>query len=298
MRKLFLVVMLLSASVFAYGQMMTKDGPAAVGVPELPVYLDFAGEKVPLELPDVRQAVEREVITTCNMHTSTILTLLRSTRWIPVIRPILKKNGIPEDFIYLCLAESGMNPEVISPAKAAGLWQFTVGAAKKHGLETGSNVDLRYNIEEATEAACRYLKESYDSLGSWTLAAACYNIGNNGIIRRLALQDVNNYWDMYLPEETLRYVPRILSFKILLSNPAKYGFDIKPEDYFKPFENYFLISINDTHIDWCQLANSYGSCFKMLRLLNPWIREYVYENRNGRSYTVKIPTAEFRTKGY
>lgn len=298
MRKFVIVFLLALSTGISCGQMMTENGPATVQVPPVPEYLDFAGEKVPVELPDVKQAIQREILTTCNMHTATALSLIRSSRWIPVIRPILRKNGIPDDFIYLCLAESGMNPEVVSPAKAAGLWQFTTGAAKKYGIETGSNVDLRYNVEEATEAACRYFKESYDSLGSWTLAAACYNLGNNGVIRRLKTQDVDNYWDMFLPEETLRYVPRILSFKILLSDPKKYGFDIAQEDYFKPFENYFLISINDEDIDWCELANSYGSNFKMLRLLNPWIREYTYENRAGKSYEVKIPTSEFRTKGY
>ena len=269
-----------------------------IRVPKLPDKLDFAGEVVPINRPDVKRAVQREVLTTSNMHTATTLSLIRSSRWIPIIKPILKSYGIPEDFIYLCFAESGMNPEAISTAKAAGLWQIMAGTAKDYGLETGSNVDLRYNVELATEAACKILKKSYDSLGNWTLAAASYNIGLGGIRRRLKIQQVDDYWDLNLPEETMRYVSRILSFKLLLENPSKYGFFIDDEDYFPPFENFILLTLQDTEIDWCALAKRYGTNYKMLRILNPWIRSYSYENKGRHSYIVKIPTKLFKEKGY
>jgi len=299
MQKIRFIASILLIAVFSmvYSHSFAQTN-FAITVPELPDYLDFAGERVPLELPDVRQAVQREVLTTSNMHTATMLTLLRSRRWIPVIKPILEDNGIPSDFIYLCLAESGMNPEAISTAKAAGMWQFMAAVAKDYKLETGPNIDMRYNVEQATKAACKYLKQSYDTLGSWTLAAACYNLGNAGVKRRLARQEVSSYWDLYLPQETMRYVSRILSFKLLLSNPEKYGFVINEDEYFKPFENYMLVSISDAQINWCKLAKTYGTNYKILRLLNPWIREYSFENKAGKNYTVKIPNENFRKKGF
>lgn len=272
--------------------------PIMVRVPEIPDELTFAGERVPLEYPDIRQAVQREILTTSNMHTATTLTLIRSARWIPVITPILKKYGIPEDFVYLCFAESGMNPEAVSPAKAAGLWQFLASAAKQYGMETGANIDMRYNIESATAAACKYLKHSYDSLGSWTLTAASYNCGLAGVKRRMNSQKVKSYWDLNLPEETMRYVPRILSFKILLSNPSKYGFFIDEDDYFKPFRNYTEVKVSSLKIDWCTFAKEHGTNFRILKMLNPWIRSYEYENKAGKTYTVKVPNKDFRKTGY
>lgn len=276
-----------------------SDAPrGGVYVVDLPSSLEFAGERVPLELADVCEALQREVLTTMCMHTRTMMTLRLTSRYFPIIEPILKKNGIPNDFKYLCLAESGLDVNAQSAAKAAGLWQFVPSAAKTYGIETGDNVDLRYNIEMATEAACRYLKDAYARFGSWTMAAASYNAGQAGVDRRANTQGVDNYWDLFLPEETMRYVPRILSFKMLLDKPAKYGFNLRKQDYFPTFVNFQMVQINDAAIDWSEFAAKNGTNYKTLRILNPWIRSYNYENKTQKSYTVKIPTGDFRKVGY
>ncbi|MEG2035330.1 MAG: lytic transglycosylase domain-containing protein [Mucinivorans sp.] len=265
---------------------------------DLPNTLDFADEKVPLEYAEVSEAIQKEVLTTMCMHTRTMLTLRMTTRYFPIIEPILKNNGVPDDFKYLCLAESGLDVNARSGAGAAGLWQFISSAAKTYGLETGANVDLRYNVELATEAACRYLKSAYRRFGSWTMAAASYNVGQAGVDRRAETQGVGNYWDMFLPDETMRYIPRILSFKLLLQNPAKYGFVLRKRDYFPPFINFRTVEVSDKEIEWSDFAAKYGTNYKVLRILNPWIRSYDYDNSTAKTYTVKIPTGGFRHLGY
>ncbi|MFI3295091.1 MAG: lytic transglycosylase domain-containing protein [Rikenellaceae bacterium] len=269
-----------------------------VRINKAPQGLTFAGEKIPLEYPYVQEAIEREILTTSCMHTSTTIALRNSTRYFPIIEPILKEQGVPDDFKYLCVAESGLNPNAYSSAGAAGLWQFITSAAKTYNVETGSNVDLRYNIEEATRAACRYLKGAYAKFGNWTLAAASYNVGQAGVSRRMESQGVDNYWDLFLPEETMRYLPRILSFKIMMADPAKYGFELNAEDYFPTFENYDVVTISDKNIDWSAFAKKHGTNYRQLRILNPWIRSYNYANSTGKAYKVKVPNDHFKKLGY
>ncbi len=271
---------------------------APIFIPDLPSKLSFAGEEVPLQYAEVREALEREISVTMYMHSRTMITLRNTTRYFPMIEPILKKYGIPEDFKYLCMAESGLNPNAQSTANACGLWQFISSAAREYGVETGENVDLRYNIEVATEAACKYLKASYAKYGSWTLAAASYNAGVGGVSRRLETQGVASYYDMFLPEETMRYVFRILSFKVLTENPEKYGFHIRKSDYYPTYSNYKTVQVNDASIEWSKFALAQGTNYKVLRILNPWIRSYTYENKTQKSYTVKIPTENFREEGF
>ncbi len=269
-----------------------------VHIAPLPEDIFFAGERVPTELPYVREAIEREVLTTSCMHTSTTLALRNTTRFFPIIEPILKRNNIPDDFKYLCMTESGLNPNAQSPAKAAGLWQFVCSAAKEYKIETGSNVDLRYNIEIATQGACDYLRKAYERFGSWTLAAASYNAGIPGVTRRLETQGVDNYWDLFLPEETMRYVPRIISFMIIEPSPSEYNFNLKSEDYLPPFKNYKIVKINDLNIEWSEFAAKHGTNYRQLRILNPWIRSYSYTNKTRKTYVVKVPTIKFKSLGY
>ena len=269
-----------------------------VYIAPLPESLSFAGEEVPINYPYVREAIEREMLTTMCMHTSTTLTLRRMTRYFPLIEKILKENGIPEDFKYLAMAESGLNENAVSPARASGLWQFMVSAAKTYKVETGDNVDLRYNVEEAAKAACRYFKHAYKIYGNWTLVAASYNVGIAGVSRRKNTQGVDNYWDLFLPEETMRYVPRIVAFKIVAANPAKYGFNLKEIDYLKPFENYTEVKVNDAKIEWSQFAKKHNTDYRQLRILNPWIRSYSYNNSTCKTYIVKVPNEKFKEIGY
>ncbi len=269
-----------------------------VHIAPLPKTVNFAGETVPIDYPYVREAIEREMLTTMCMHTSTMLTLRRMTRFFPEIERILAKNGIPDDFKYLAMAESGLNVEAISPARASGLWQFMKSAAKTYNVETGDNVDLRYNVEQAAEAACRYFKHAYSVYGNWTLVAASYNVGIAGVSRRKNLQGVKTYWDLYLPEETMRYVPRIVAFKIVTADPAKYGFHLRESDCLQPFENYIEVKINDLDIKWSEFAKKYNTDYRQLRTLNPWIRSYSYHNKSRKTYTVKVPNEKFKKTGY
>ncbi len=277
---------------------MAQSNDNMVKIYPIPSNLTFATESVPTSLPYVREAIEREMLTTSCMHTSTMLTLRRMSRYFPVIEPILEEYGVPNDFKYLAMAESGLNPNAESPARAAGLWQFISSAADTYNLETGKNTDLRYNVEESTRAACRYLLKAYEQFGSWTLAAASYNAGKQGVARRLATQGVENYWDLFLPEETMRYLPRILSFKIISADPAAYNFNLREQDKFKPYKNYKTITVKEKDIEWSKLAAEHGTTYRMLRILNPWIRSYDYSNTAQTAYEVKIPTAKFKELGY
>ncbi len=271
--------------------------PRAVTIHDLPADLNFAGEKVPIEWGYVREAIEREVLTTSCMHTSTTLALRRASRYFPVIEPILAEYGIPDDFKYLCVAESGLNENAVSPAKAAGLWQFLSTTAKEYGLEVSGGVDERYHLEKSTHAACKYIKSAYELYGSWSLAAASYNAGRAGVTRRMGIQDVKNYWDLFLPEETMRYVPRILSFKILMDDPAKYGFELGVEDNLLPFMNFKGVTIDDAKIVWSKFAAEYGATYRQLRILNPWIRDYDHTNSSHKKYEVKVPIDGFKSEG-
>lgn len=274
------------------------DTPPVVNIHDLPNKLEFAGESVPLDWGYVREAIEREVLTTSCMHTSTTSVLRKKDRYFHVIEPILKEYNVPEDFKYLCLAESGLNENAVSPARASGLWQFLTSAAKEYGLEVNDTVDERYHLEKSTRAACEYLSSAYELFGSWTLAAAAYNAGRSGVLKRLELQGVSDYWDLFLPEETMRYVPRILSFKILLDNPEKYGFVVSGSDCYKPFKNYIMVDVDDEDIVWSEIALRHGTTYRQLRVLNPWIRGYEHENPSRKIYKLKMPTPRFRKMGY
>jgi len=258
---------------------------------DLPAKLDFAGEPVPLDNRDTRESLIRELLTTSYMHSRTFLTLLNSQRYFPVIRPILADQGLPDDFIFLCMAESGLNPEAVSSAGAGGLWQLMPDVARQYGLIVDNDIDERFHIEKATEAACKYIKSAYARLGSWTYAAAGYNLGVAGIMTRISKQGTTSYYDTFFPEETLRYIFRILSFKLLYSDPARYGFVIPPDQYYCQLCDYKVEDVTGEQIDWPAEARSRGTTFKALRELNPWIRNYQYNNVKGYTFKVKFPLA-------
>jgi hypothetical protein len=194
-----------------------------VFTPPVPASLTFAGEKVPLEIYYIREALDREIMASTFMHSSTILMFKRANRWFPVIEPILKKNGIPDDFKFLVVAESNL-ANVVSPAKAEGYWQFLKTTGQQYGLEINDNVDERYHMEKATEAACAYFQASYLKFKSWTLVAASYNRGSEGLERAIDSQKVNNYYDLYLNDETSRYVFRIIAIREVYNKQVSFGF--------------------------------------------------------------------------
>ena len=253
----------------------------------LPESMDFCGERVPLDRFYVRESLEREILVNTYRHASTLLLLKRTTRWFPVIEPIMRRNGIPEDFKYLAMIESELT-NAVSPSKAVGFWQFLEGTGKQYGLEIYKEVDMRYNQELETQAACDFLKDLYKRFGSWTLAAAAYNCGGGRVSRTIEEQQVRSYYDMLLPAETERYVYRILAFKLLTQNPEKYGFHISDDGWYPPLE-YKTITVTETIDDLAQFAVDQGTNLKMLKYYNPWLRSNTLTISVGNSYQIKLP---------
>ncbi|MGQ8335924.1 lytic transglycosylase domain-containing protein [Sunxiuqinia sp. A32] len=261
---------------------------------ELPDSLFFAGERVPLEYFDVKENLDREMLVNSYFHSQTIRFIKMAPRFFSIIEPILKADSIPEDFKYLALAESGFDPRAVSPAGAVGFWQFMKGTARDYGLEVNDEVDERYHIEKATQAACSYLHESYEKYGSWTMVAASYNAGRNFVGRQIERQQENNYYDLLLGEETSRYVFRIISLKLILESPQNYGFNIS-EDELYPIWKTTLVTIKSPVTNFADFAKEHGTNYKILKLLNPWLRETSLTNSLGKTYEIKLPAEGFRT---
>lgn len=262
---------------------------------ELPEKLTFAGEEVLLQFYDVRENLDREMLSTVYFHSQTIRYIKNAPRYFSFIEPILKKNGIPDDFKYLCVAESGFDVRAVSPAKAVGLWQLLESAAKENGLEINSEVDERYHIEKSTEAACRILNSAFLKYKSWSLVAASYNGGRTFLDRQIANQKARNYYDLLFGEETTRYVFRILALKLVMENPPKYGFRIEKKDYYPIIETK-EVQINGPVSDFAAFAIEKGITYKTLKMFNPWLREPFLKNTGRKTYTLKIPEKGFRTK--
>ena len=258
---------------------------------ELPDTMTFCGEEVPLDLFFVRERLERELLVNSYLHSSTLLLLKRSSRWFPVMEPIMEKYGLPEDFKYLAMIESSLT-NAVSPAKATGFWQFLEGTGKQYDLEINKEVDMRYNVEKETVAACRYLKDSYRKFGDWTLSAAAFNCGNGRISKTIEEQRVDSYYDMLLPEETQRYVYRILALKLITENPEKYGFQIRDNGWYQPYECK-TITVTKSIPSLIDFAYEQGTNLKMLKYFNPWLRGNSLTISAGNSYEIKIPTGKY-----
>ena len=254
---------------------------------ELPETMDFCGEPVPLDRFYVRESLERELLVNSYLHASTLLMLKRTTRWFPVIEPILKKNRLPEDFKYLAMIESSLT-NAVSPAKAVGFWQFLEGTGKQYNLEIYKEVDMRYNQEKETQAACSFLNDLYRRFKSWTLAAAAYNCGGGRISKTIEEQQVTSYYDMLLPAETERYVYRILAFKLITQDPEKYGYHISDAGWYQPLE-YKTITVTESIDNLAQFAIDQGTNLKMLKYYNPWLRSDKLTVSEGNSYVIKLP---------
>ena len=250
----------------------------------LPPSANFAGERAPLEIIDVKERFDRELIINANLHSSTLLIIKRAERYFPIIEPILKKNNIPDDFKYLCVIESSLS-NAVSSAGASGFWQFMKGTANDFNLTVDDYVDERYHLEKATEAACKYFKNAKDKFGNWTMVAAAYNRGINGMQKAMNTQYVNNYYDLFLNQETSRYVFRILALKEIMANPAKYGFDIPKNEKYPPVEmRSILVDIEDLPL----FAKDHGSNYKLLKLYNPWLINNSLKTK-GKTYTIELP---------
>ena len=252
-----------------------------------PATIDFAGESTPLQIADVNERFDRELLINANLHASTILIIKRANRVFPIIEPILKNNGVPDDFKYLAVIESALT-NAVSSAGARGVWQFMPETAKGIGMEVSETVDERYHLEKSTEAACKYLLNAKAKFGSWTLAAASYNGGMNGVNKQIEMQKVSNYYDLLLNEETSRYVFRILALKEIMKNPEKYGFTIPDHELYAllPSKN---IEVDSTISDLADFAKTQGINYKILKIHNPWLRDKRLDNANKKKYSINIP---------
>jgi hypothetical protein len=254
--------------------------------PRIPSKLDFAGEKVPLDDREVRERLDREMIVNNYRHGSTILLLKKAAQWLPVMEDILKSEGVPTDFLYLCMAESDLG-YVVSPSGAAGFWQFMKPTAAQYGLVVNEEVDQRYDIEKSTHAACKYLKSAYEKFGSWTMAAASYNMGMAGLEKSAERQNSKDYYDLFLNTETSRYVFRILALKLMHQNPEAYGFYLDEMDLYEPYK-YSKQQVSGPVASWVDFAAEHGINYKQLRQHNMWIRDAALRNPERKIYTVRI----------
>ena len=285
---------------------------------EIPESISFAGEPMPLERFDVYESLDRELLSNAYFHSQTIRYIKLAPRYLQVIETILKEKGIPDDFKYLAVAESGFNPRAVSSARAIGFWQFMKGTAQDYGLEVNNLVDERYHIEKSTYAACEYLLDSYEKFGSWTLVAASYNRGMTGIRKQMTRQKADDYYDLFslrfntsrlasgskniffnaswacpedyllLTSETARYVFRIVAIKLILENPERYNFVISDEEKY-PVIRTKEVEINGKVDDFADFAQKYGVNYKQLKDFNPWLRDNYLTNSAGKKYIVKIP---------
>jgi len=254
---------------------------------KIPTYLEFAGERVPTEKEDIRERMDRELLVNTYWQSNGLLLIKRAHKYFPIIEPMLKKYGLPDDFKYLAVAESGLQ-NVKSYAGAAGFWQFLKSSGKEYGLEINKNVDERYNLEKATKVAATYLKKSKQRFGSWSLAAAAYNAGNARIANKLETQQVNNYYDLLLNVETSRYIFRIIALKEVITHPKKYGFELDNEDlYILPETRTVTVDTAITNI--ASFAKKFGTNYKELKLHNAWLRENKLNNKSRKVYYIKIP---------
>lgn len=256
----------------------------AINVPE---NVDFCGERVPLEDREVKERFDRELHVNAYWHSQTLLLLKRANRYFPVIRPILKKHGIPDDFKYLPLIESGFQ-DMVSPAGAEGPWQFISSTGKQYGLEINEYVDERYQLAKATEAACKYLKESYKRFGNWTLVAASYNMGSGGLSNNMTRQQETSYYNLALNNETARYVFRLLAIKEIMQEPKKYGFKYRKYHLYQPVPTYKL-NVDSSITNLVAFAKSQGINYKTLKEQNPWLRSTKFINTSGKTYVIHIP---------
>lgn len=251
----------------------------------IPSDLHFADEAVELQSFGVKERIDRELLVNTYWQSNTLLILKRSKKYFEIIEPILEKYGVPEDFKYLPIAESGFQ-NLRSPAGAEGMWQFMPASAKEFGLVVNDEVDERLHLERATEAACNYLLKAHEELGSWTLAAAAYNRGLYGIKRALGQQGVDTYYQLHLNTETSRYVMRILAFKIIIENPEVYGFNIESKDYYQDISSRTIEVSSITNLQ--KYASQQGTTYHILKSLNPWIKGKELKERD-KAYRLTLP---------
>lgn len=248
----------------------------------------FADEPIPAGNFDALERLDRELIINSYQHSSLLLDMKLASRYFPVIEPILAKNGIPADFKYLCVAESALRMAT-SPAGAKGLWQFMEAAGEGYGLEINTEVDERLHVEKSTEAACKFILHLKQRFGTWTMAAAAYNMGENGLSKRIEDQRANTFYELNLNEETSRYIFRIISIKEIMLDPEKFGFFVDKNDLYPELSDYYTVHIDKPVPNLADLAIQHGTNFRLLKVYNPWLMGTSLTNKSGKRYEIRIP---------
>lgn len=257
--------------------------------PAVPAYSVFAGDTVRFDRQDFYERMDRELISFTYMHTNTTLMLKRSARYFAIVEPILKREGIPDDFKYLMAIESNLDPKALSAAGAAGIWQVVKSTAQAHGLVVDSEVDERYNVEKETVVACEYFREAYEKFGDWITVAASYNAGQNGIQRRLESQRQDTALELWMMEETSRYIFRLLAVKMLFADPAAFGFDVKTSDMYPYVPPRTTVTVSGPIPSLVDFAEEHGVTYAALKQANLWLRSDKLTNKSGRTYSIAIP---------
>ena len=286
-----IILITLFISNYSYSQNINEYQPVVSSAPLTPYSLEWGGEEVSLNRFDMRERLDREIISFCYGHTNTLLVIKRANRYFPIIKPIIEEMGLPEDFVYLAVIESSLNVRAFSPSKAAGLWQLLSSTAKELGLEVNDNVDERYNIIKSTRAACKYLKSAYDKYGSWITAAASYNAGCNRISKELLQQNQNHAFDLWLNEETSRYIFRLMAIKTIMENPVKYGFAIRSSQLY-PQIRFKEVEVSEDILDLSKFAQSHGITYSQLKEFNMWLKSSKLHVREGNSYILLVPVID------
>ncbi len=258
---------------------------------DLPDQINFCGEIMPINDHNIKERLDKELLSNTYFQSNTLLYFKKASRWFPVIEPILKENGIPDDFKYLPVVESNLS-NVVSPAGATGYWQLMKATAKQFNLEVNDVVDERYNMILATKAACRYLKNSFAEFNNWTLCAAAYNMGIDGIKKQLKRQKANTYYDLYLNSETSRYVFRLLAIKEIMTNPEKYGYHFQ-EEHLYPEIKYSTIMVDTPINNIAEFAKAQNVNYRIIKIHNPWLRKNYLTNKSSKKYKILVPDSGY-----
>ena len=265
---------------------------SAQPVPKVPEYAVFAGDTIRFDRADLRERMDRELIAFTYSHNMSTLMIKRANRYFPQIEPVLMRMGIPDDLKYLMVIESNLDPQAASSAGAAGLWQFIQSTGRSYGLEVNTNIDERYNIVKSTEAACKFLREAYNKYGDWMTVAASYNGGQQGMDRRIQAQHQKSALDMWLVEETSRYMFRLIAAKMMFENPRQFGFSYTREDLYPYIPPKRQVTVTDPIDDLVAFAEKNGVTFADLKRANLWLRESKLNNASHRTYVIDIPDTE------
>lgn len=266
----------------------SKTLPQIIRPVDLDRPFDFAGEALPMDNFDVRERLDRELLINTYLHSATLLHIKSTYKYFPVMEKIVAENGLPEDFKYLAVAESSLR-NAVSSAGAKGIWQFMKNTAEYYGLEINEEVDERYHVEKATEAACKYLLDYKKRFGNWTLAAAAYNVGGTKLSSELKTQRAENYYDLNLNDETSRYIFRLVAIKEILKNPNAFGFYLDETDGYPPMSDYKIVEVSGSIENLGDFAVEQGTTYRMLKVYNPWLMTARLSNRARKTYQIKIP---------